>query len=161
MSGKKPLSYFWKKLWAVHCICTLYSLRMIHIYTGLFRIGDLFLELLCLKNLTYLNLLDSKIQEGQFISDLDDTLWTCTSHAGTKTTIKLDNNQLVKQLFGHVRVILWKLGIRDNLKWIMTIKQCEFYRRNVLLLVFSCTKCTKFCHPYTLMTHTFKTDHTL
>jgi hypothetical protein len=45
---------------------------------------------------THLDLPDGEIKESHVVSDLDDGLWTDTTHRGTETTVELENGKLVE-----------------------------------------------------------------
>ena len=61
-----------------------------------------------------LDLSNGEIEEGHAISDLYDRLGTNATHGSTKTTVELDDSQLVKILNG---IAVWKLVIVDHLLW--------------------------------------------
>jgi hypothetical protein len=48
------------------------------------------------RQLTYLNLPDTEIEEGHTLPDFNDGLGTNTTHGGTETTVKLQNSKLVE-----------------------------------------------------------------
>jgi len=49
-----------------------------------------------------LDLAHGEIEEGHALTDLNDRLGTNATHGGTKTTVQLDNGELVQELDGGV-----------------------------------------------------------
>lgn len=67
--------------------------------------------------ITYLQLSDDQIQKGQVITNSNSTLGTLTAHRSTKTTVKLNNNELVQistYLFV-AELVIHDITIVDNL----------------------------------------------
>jgi len=50
-----------------------------------------------LRGKKYLNLTDCEIKKRVAFSNLDDGLWSNTSHAGTETAIKFEDNKLIEE----------------------------------------------------------------
>jgi hypothetical protein len=48
------------------------------------------------RQLTYLNLPDTEVEEGHTLPDFNDGFGTDTTHGGTETTVKLQNSKLVE-----------------------------------------------------------------
>jgi hypothetical protein len=59
-----------------------------------------------------LDLSDRKVEEGHAVTDLDDRLGTNTTHGRTKTTVELEDGELV-EIFD--RLLLGKVIVSDNL----------------------------------------------
>lgn len=75
---------------------------------------------------SYLNLLYIEVKKGQLISDLDGTLWSCTTHTCAKTTIQLNDNQLVEKSFHICSSRGWQIIVLFNL--------LKYLRLNIWLL---------------------------
>ena len=49
---------------------------------------------------THLYLLYVQVQEGELVADTDGALGPCATHAGSQTTIQLDDHQFGQQVLG-------------------------------------------------------------